>query len=200
MKKSASILFLFIGLFSLSVLHAQKDTLQHSQAADTVLPPALVHKPNTRPKEAPSPFMDKVYYGGNIGLGFGNWGYLLNLNPLIGYRITERFSAGVTGTYLHYKFNTPYGSFENNIYGAGIFSRYFITENIFAHVETDVLNGEWTDRNRFNIYPVLVGGGYRSRIGSRASMLAMVLYDINYSIYSPSGSPISFVIGFGVGF
>jgi len=96
---------------------------------------------------------------------------------------------------------------KNDIYGGGVFARYFIRENIFAHVEAKVLNGYWLqggnvlEEGRTNLYPFLIGGGYRGRIGNRSSFFAMLLYDLNYDpLRSPEGSPISYTVGFGLGF
>jgi hypothetical protein len=201
MKQIRFLLFVFIAsLFPLAGL-AQQDTLRHdAPKVDSLSSGEYRPKPHPRPREPEFNILDKLYYGGNLGFNFSNIGYFANVSPLVGYHITPKFSAGVTVTYMYYEFHTPYGTLKNSIYGGGIFARYFIFENIFAHAEIQALNGEWVDGNRFNLYPFLVGGGYRGRITERASFFTMILYDLNYSIYSPSSSPISITFGFGVGF
>ena len=44
------------------------------------------------PKEF-NTFKERLYFGGNIGLGFGTTTYI-NLSPLVGCKITKQFSAG----------------------------------------------------------------------------------------------------------
>jgi hypothetical protein len=159
------------------------------------------HPRPVHPPEPKSDFLSRLYYGGGLNFNFSKYGYFADISPLIGYHITQKLSAGILATYQHYDFNLGYGHLQYNIYGGGVFGRYFILENIFAHAEVKALNGNWVgDQTRFNIYPVLVGGGYRGKLGERSSFYALVLYDINYSIYSPQGSPLSYTIGFGVGF
>jgi hypothetical protein len=200
--KKTSLLFLFLLATFYSVgSFAQQDSLKHdTPKADSASSGEYRPKPHPRPREPEFNILDKIYYGGNIGFNFSNIGYFANVSPLIGYHITPKFSAGITVTYMYYEFHTPYGTLKNSIYGGGVFARYFIFENIFAHAQIEALNGEWVDGKRFNLYPFLVGGGYRGRITDRVSFFTMILYDLNYSIYSPSSSHISITLGFGVGF
>jgi hypothetical protein len=187
MKQTLRIFFLSSFLFMTILSRAQDDGF--------VPKPRPVH-----PAPSKADILERLYYGGNIGFNFSQIGYFADVSPLIGYKINEKLSAGVYITYQHYDFTTPYGEFKNDIYGAGLFARYMITPNIFAHVQGGVLNGEWIDQQRFDIYPLYVGAGYRNRIGSRASFYAMLLYDLNHSIYSPSDTPWYYTFGFGFGF
>jgi hypothetical protein len=163
----------------------------------------FVPKPRPEHHDVPKPdILDKIYYGGNLGMNFGKGYAFLEASPLIGYRITDKFSAGLTGTYMYYNFTTVYGeNISDNIYGAGVFARYFVLQNVFAHVETKFLNGMWADGERSTIYPVLAGAGYRSKMGSRGSVFIMVLYDLNYDpARSLFPSPFLYTFGFGLGF
>ena len=152
-------------------------------------------------------FWEKVYFGGNFGLNFGTNFTVVEVSPLVGYKITEQFSMGVGATYIYYKEKIPQYNFsyETSIYGGDVFARYFFVENLFAHVESGALNLEVPD---YSSYPyslkrrwvpnLLVGGGYRSSIGENSSFLIMILYDVIDDPDSPYQNPI-FRVGFGVG-
>ena len=150
-------------------------------------------------------FWDKVYFGGNFGLQFGNQ-TLVDINPLMGYRLTEKLSVGVTATYIYYKVTDPYNfypTYSTNIYGGSLFTRYFLLENIFAHVEREVLNLEVPNHflhryERQNVFGFYVGGGFRQEIGDRSSLNIMLLYNLNQDRNSPYQNPI-IRIGFGFG-
>ncbi len=158
-------------------------------------PPRPVHNDVPKPD-----ILERLYFGGNIGLQIGQGGYFAGIAPLAGYRITEKFSAGISLSYFRYDIATPYGQYQNNIYGGSVFARYFVLPNVFIHVEPKVLNGYWADGERSNLYPVLAGVGYRGKMAGRMSFYAMVLYDLNYSVLSPEASPISYTFGVGLGF
>jgi hypothetical protein len=189
--RKISLFFVLIGLLGFNlVANAQDDD-------------GFVPKPRPVHHDAPkTDIMDKIYFGGNVGLNFGHGFSFFEADPIIGYHLTDKLSAGVTFTYMYYNFIDVYGeNFTDNIYGAGVFARYFVTQNVFAHVETKFLNGTWADGDRSTIYPFLVGGGYRSKMGSRSSVFAMILYDLNYDpARSLFPSPFLYTIGFGVGF
>ncbi|MFI5151545.1 MAG: hypothetical protein ACHQRM_17595 [Bacteroidia bacterium] len=165
---------------------------------------AYVPKPRPVHHDHPKKdILDKLYFGGNIGLDFPYNGFYVETSPFIGYKVSDKFSAGVSITYIHYdfKFPFPYGEVRNEIYGGGVFGRYLIMENIFLQAETKFINGYWQDGERSSIYPVLVGVGYRSRIGSRGSTFISALYDLNYdALHSPYPYPWIFNFGFGYGF
>lgn len=151
-------------------------------------------------------FWKKIYFGGNFGLQFGNQ-TLVDINPLVGYRLTEKLSVGFSATYIYYKFSDPYYNLEysTNVFGGSIFSRYFFFENIFAHVEGEVLNLEvpkYFSNNyyytRENIFGMYVGGGLRQPMGERSSLNILFLYNLNEGPTSPYQNPI-IRVGFGFG-
>lgn len=149
-------------------------------------------------------FWDRFYTGGGIGLQFGSQTFI-NISPLLGYRLTEKFSAGVSVTYLYYKYKAqnPAYSYSSNTYGGSVFSRYLILENLFAHVEYELLRLDVRDNvsrllGTKDIVSVLVGGGYRQMLGERSSINLMLLYNLNESTYSPYQNPI-IRLSFGIG-
>ena len=123
---------------------------------------------------------------------------------MVGYRVTDRFSAGVSATYIYYSVDDPgYYEYDSHVYGGSIFSRYLFTENIFAHAELELLNMEIYDfynyQGRQTIPSLLLGAGYRMPMGSRSSMSFLILFDVIEDRYSPYVNPI-IEIGFGFGF
>lgn len=151
-----------------------------------------------------SDFKSHLFYGGGFGLQFGSV-TLIELSPLVGYKVTPKFGIGLSPTYKYYSYKNSYYSssrLENNVYGGSIFARYMILENIFAHAEYESLfynikvPGYPIDMRQYN--SVLVGGGYRQQIGSNAAMNLMVLWNLNDTPDSPYTNPV-IRIGFTVG-
>lgn len=165
----------------------------------------LSNRANAQAPQAGESFGDKVYFGGNFGLQFGDQ-TLIDINPLVGYRLTEKLSVGLTVTYIYLRVKDPYNyypTYSTNIYGGSVFTRYFLLENIFGHVEGEVLNLEAPDyvRQRFvrkNVFGFYVGGGYRQPMGERSSLNILLLYNLNQDRFSPYQNPI-IRIGFGFG-
>ncbi len=146
----------------------------------------------TRMGPPKSDFWDKVYVGGNVGLQFGTVTFI-ELSPLMGYKFTEDFSAGVGVTYQYYRYKDNFYDFETNVYGARVFGRYLFTDNLFGHVEYEFLNLEAFDfypRRRVDVGSLLAGGGYIQRFGSNSAIVAMILYNFTESAYTPYQNPI----------
>lgn len=156
----------------------------------------------------------KFFLGGNLGLQFGSV-TLIDVSPLVGYRLTEQIDIGVGATYKYYNnkdyllyYNQYYGV-ESNIYGGSIFGRYHINENFFIHAEFEYLSYNFND---YIVYPtslyktnksieiesIFVGGGYRQEVGGNLYMTAMLLYNLNETRYSPYSNPV-IRIGFTYG-
>lgn len=147
-------------------------------------------------------FKSHLFFGGGLGLQFGTV-TLIEVSPLIGYKITPKFSIGLSPTYKYYSYNyTGYGKISTNVYGGSIFSRYFIFENIFAHVEFETLAYNTrepyqpTYMQQFN--SLFVGGGYNQRIGGNSAMYILVLWNLNDTPDSPYINPV-IRVGFSVG-
>ena len=135
---------------------------------------------------------DKVYTGGGLGLQFGSV-TLVNISPIVGYKITPKYSAGVGIEYMYFGYkpssNSP--TYSQNIYGGNIFNRFFVTDFLFLHAEYEALNSNWATYSpdkRFWIENYWVGGGLRQRAGN-ASLFIMVLKNLANNIYSPFPDP-----------
>ncbi|MFL5764005.1 MAG: outer membrane protein [Bacteroidia bacterium] len=145
-------------------------------------------------------FLDKAFIGGNVGLQVGAVTYA-EVSPLVGYKFTDKISAGVGVVYQYYHIRDKYNDFETNIYGGRLFGRYMFTDFLFGHAEYEYLNLEAFDfqRRRVDVNSLLAGAGYIQRITPNSGIIAMVLYNFTPSVYTPYVSPVIFRIGFQAG-
>lgn len=148
---------------------------------------------------------EKFYFGGGMGLSLGTNRTNISASPLMGYKITERFSAGVGITY-------QYDSYKNvnlnlNHYGASVFTRFIITQQFFATTEYEYMTIEFpspdlktTSRMGFDSF--FVGGGFAQPLSKNASFVIIGLYNVMYdpAKVSPYNSPYIVRAGFAVGF
>lgn len=137
----------------------------------------------------------KLYYGGNIGVNFWNDYLLISAQPMVGYKVTPKFSLGAK---LNYSFrkdnNSAPQNFTYNNYGGSVFARYHPVPRGYLHAEFNFINYQRYNYNSANnIYEsdrlwvpaVLVGGGYTQPIGPNASAYAEVLFDVLQDKNSP---------------
>lgn len=151
---------------------------------------------------------DKLIIGGGLNGGISGDYINVGIAPIVGYRLTNRFSAGVGLGYQYYKFpdyvdpyyKVYYGSM--NIIYPSLWSRYFFYRNFFlsATYEYDFIslkepldhfgNLNTTKSNVTNSC-VLVGVGMKMPLGGRVSFYAELIYDVLQGTYSPypKGSP-----------
>ena len=152
------------------------------------------------PKHPPKKsFSDRVFTGGNLGFQFGKETFA-DVSPLIGYKITDKISAGIGVTYQYYHYKDQYYDLETNTYGGRVFGRYLFTQNLFAHVEDEYLNLEAFDfqRRRVDVNSLFAGVGYIQHIGKNSAVVAMILYNFTESVYTPYTNPV-IRIGFNIG-
>jgi hypothetical protein len=188
-NRSLNHILLYIGIISLLILTVTQAAFAQSEAE------------NQQPEYN---FKSHLYFGGGLGLQFGTI-TLIEISPLAGYNITPKFSVGLSPTYKFYKFNDYYGQnidLKTNVWGGSIFTRYYIFDNVFAHVEYESLlyntqsPGYPEMKQQYNSF--FVGGGYNQRIGQNSGMYIMVLWNLNDTPNSPYTNPI-IRVGFTVG-
>lgn len=155
-------------------------------------------------KTAKPSFASHLFFGGGLGLQFGSM-TLIEVSPLVGYKVTPKFSVGISPTYKYYHYNDYYGpslDLKTNVFGGSLFSRYVIWENLFAHVEFETLAyntevpGYPITREQFNSF--FVGGGYNQPIGGNSAMYILALWNLNDTPDSPYVNPV-IRVGFSVG-
>jgi hypothetical protein len=148
-------------------------------------------------KEEKPTFLDKLFFGGNIGLQFGTLTHI-EISPIVGYWITPRVSAGFGISYQYYreKLATTY---TTHMYGGRIFSTLILVKDlnesfglpmnggIIGHIEFESLSLESKyfavmnpgNKTRFYLNSVFIGGGYRQSLGQRSATYIMVLWNLN---------------------
>ncbi|ADR23039.1 hypothetical protein MATR_31120 [Marivirga tractuosa] len=154
-----------------------------------------------------SSFMDRVYFGGNFGLQFGNFTHI-EASPIAGYMINDKLSAGVGVIYQYFRIrgNSQVGDYETNIYGGKLFGRYNFSQQLFGYTEYENINLDviFNTPNGYELgrawVPALfVGGGYFQPIGNRAGFTVMALYNLlHYPGRSPYNSPFVLRVGFTI--
>ena len=192
MKKIIGVTLLILLTFSM--VSAQEDTLKPKQ--------------NPYQKGLKKPITDKFYFGGTLGLTFGTY-TSISIWPMVGYKISPKFSAGLQPGYDYIKYNYQGYTDESSSYGIKIFSRYRIIPQIYLHAEYDYINYEiYTQvapndftKNREFVPFLFLGGGLSQQLGRNSWMYVQILFDVLQDENSPysSGEPF-YSIGFGVGF
>jgi len=167
----------------------------------------------------------KIIVGGYLGLSFGTYTSVY-VAPVIGYRITENFAAGVDFSYTYYKYKdyfflqnpvtgeSNYYDFTSDLLSVGVWTRYRVWQGLFVGAQFDQNYGSYTDpgfdqsgsgnivnqKVKYNFQSLLLGGGYRAPIGDRASMNISLMYDVIQNQYSPYYGRVVPMIGFMYGF
>ncbi|MEI8204954.1 MAG: hypothetical protein WCH34_18175 [Bacteroidota bacterium] len=155
---------------------------------------------------ANQPFYKRLFIGGNVGLQFGTI-TLIDVSPSLGCWITNRFAVGLGVNYQYYNDKRWSPAFSTSIYGGSVFGRFYVLENLFAHVEFQLLNYETQLIDPYGILNktgrifepyYLAGAGYKQAIGEKFSMNIIALYNFNESPYTLYQNPI-IRIGFNIG-
>jgi hypothetical protein len=158
-----------------------------------------------QPKSA-APSQPKIFYGGTIGLSFGDVEYL-EISPLIGVNLTRELGVGVSFLYRARKDKRYPETLTTEDYGATLFGRYNLPGPLYLQAEYEYLDYEYrtsyygTETKRDDFSSFMAGGGVSQAIGGNASMYATVLYNFSYDqADSPYDNPWIVRFGVGVGF
>ncbi len=153
----------------------------------------------------PAALENRIYWGGGVSIAF--WSYnAIRVEPLVGYRITEKFSAGIKLMYEYLRYERFGRTEDSHSYGGSLFARYRLIEQLYAHIEYGgqsyerIVNASG-DQERIGYPFLLLGGGFVQRTGRRTSLFFELLYDVLQDEASPyeSGGPF-LSIGIAVGF
>lgn len=157
---------------------------------------------------------DRLYFGGNFSIGIGSYLTMIEVSPIVGYRLTPRFSSGVGLTYIYYSSYITYNNainptkFTTNVYGGRIFCTFTLIKNIhntlpfvgntglFLQMEPEILSLE---KKYFSSVPnasgnfvqsnLWLGLGLKDYINRRASFYILMLYNVIDNPYSPYPNP-----------
>lgn len=160
-------------------------------------------------EEKPEKFSDRFFYGGSLGLMFGTFTQV-DIAPVGGIWIFPQWSLGLGGRYSFYSqrtifMNTPNQTYRSHLWGGSVFTQILpipdfseIIPNSFKggllfHAEYEKL---YIDRRILDpihsietgktwVDLILIGGGYRQKIGDKAAFNIMVLWQIVQDGMSP---------------
>lgn len=168
----------------------------------------------------------KLIFGGGVGFQIDNGVFGFSVAPIVGYRITDKLSAGVglsyqlisaknyivvtdptTGLDKTYNYNA-------SILTPSVWARYIVFENFFVQGSFERNFQSFTDvrydpngsgqiesfKRKYQSSAALVGGGFRQPITDNSSFVVMLLYDVIGDKYSPYVSRLDYRVGFNVGF
>jgi hypothetical protein len=113
-------------------------------------------------------FVNQLWYGGNVGLGFGgtNLGSSFNISlfPMVGYKFTNDLSLGPRLGIGYQSDKDAYSqtSLSTVLYSFGAFGRFKFAEQFFAHAE---INDEFINQS----ITYLGAGASQSVSGSRVT-------------------------------
>lgn len=166
----------------------------------------------------------KMIYGGGFWLSFGSVTSVY-VAPVLGYRFTDRFAAGVglAYQYLH-EGNVPvynpitgitgFYDYDASVLTPSAWARFLVFQNLFLHAEFEQNFISYTDvgfdpngtgnleryKTKYQFPALLLGGGYRQPMTENSSLYLMALYDVIQDPRSPYYRMIDFRIGFNIGF
>ncbi|WP_118975477.1 hypothetical protein [Taibaiella koreensis] len=193
MKKIVLLALLFTGWMTAQAQEIYNSTGKSGQAK---------YKENQQKKGFD---FNRMVFGGGLGLTFGT---ITNIYvaPSIGYRITDKFAAGVTLGYNYYRqkdafltqnlytSETKYLPLSQSIYSGSIWGKYIIIPNIMVQAEFELNNLSYYDptmgypadkdgwpmpvKKRVTVPSLLLGAGYRQPIGEYSSIFIMAFYDV----------------------
>ena len=156
---------------------------------------------------------NRLVFGGGVGLMFGDITNI-SIQPFIGYRITDKFAAGISMGYNYYSeknglVSNPVNSgpgnpvepklenFTQSIYTAGLWGQYNIFSNILVRAQFEINNIDYyestptivgnyyeNEKQRLNIPCLLLGAGYRFPLTEHSSFYMLAMYDVLQNISS----------------
>jgi hypothetical protein len=148
---------------------------------------------------------DRIYFGGGFGFSANSNQTNVSLSPQVGYKITERYSAGIGITYQYVALKQYDFSISN--YGWSLFNRFNVTQQFFGYSEFEHLSFEYIilpseEMRRSSYNSLLIGAGYSEQLSRSASFSLMALYNVLYDAVDspqPYNSPWVFRAGIGLG-
>jgi hypothetical protein len=150
---------------------------------------------------------EKLFYGGNFGLGFGSNSTNINISPQVGYRFNKFLAAGAGVNFVYASYKYDWLGYKENygVAGLNIFGRVYPIQYILVQLQPELnyvwgkikYNGGAEDAIDSRFVPSLLGGaGAAIPLGQRGALLVMVQYDILQRYLNPYGEKPFLTIGF----
>ena len=136
---------------------------------------------------------EKLFTGGSVSLSFGSNSFLIGVNPVLGYSLTNWADAGlaINYNYTSYRDVSVFDDkLRQSVYGGGVFTRLFPVRFIFVQgqLEHNFIkqkyippNGASSETDNRSATSLLVGGGYTTgRYGGSGNTFGYlaVLFDV----------------------
>jgi hypothetical protein len=153
----------------------------------------------------------KLFVGGGLGLAFGTY-TIVNVSPLVGYRFSELFAAGVGINYSYYGYNDGYWNYKQSYVGMSIFGRVYPVRQFFIQVQPEenymwyTASGIGTNQGlpssqiKQFVPSLLIGGGAAIPTGGNGAITISVMYDVLQNYYSPYYRQAVYGFGYTMGF
>ncbi len=137
---------------------------------------------------------DHLFIGTTLNLGFSN-GFIIGLNPEIGYSINKIIDAGIATnfTYVTQRSQVSNSALRYLAIGGGPFVRIWPIRSIFIGGQyeynkitiTEKINGVITDKFKTNASSILVGAGYGTRMIGQSQFYTSIMIDALNDVNSP---------------
>jgi len=195
MKRLLLVLIFSFGFLSIA---------QEMDAVNVEKDSMIVEEETTPETTNPTSSESNWYYGGTVGFNFWSDYFYLSIEPMVGYKISPKFSVGGKIGYSYINYSDV--DLDTHNYGASIFSRYRLIPQIYLHGEFvywsyETISGLNFETERSWVPFLLLGGGYVQNIGPNTSLYVEVLVDVLQDENSPYEGWDPFVsFGVGVGF
>ena len=194
----------FTGIIMMLVMiPVALQTMAQETEADTSSTGLTVNE-SRQAEPQPQPKQSRIYFGGHLNLSFGKY-TVVGAQPIIGYKITPKLSAGIKIRYDYIKDKRYSPDYTTSNYGGSLFTRYRIIPALYVHAEYAYNNYEINyfseGSSRVWVPYLLLGAGYSQRVGSNTWLNFQVLFDVLQNSNSPYKSWQPFYsVGVGVGF
>lgn len=137
---------------------------------------------------------DHLFIGTGLNLGFSN-GFIIGLNPEIGYSINKIIDAGIATniTYVTQRSQVANNSIRYIAIGAGPFVRIWPIRSIFIGGQYEFnkitisqkISGTVTDKTKATASSILVGAGYGTRMIGQSQFYTSIMIDALSDVNSP---------------
>lgn len=145
------------------------------------------------PKINPFKLKDKIYVGSGLNFLLGTVTFIY-VSPMVGYDITEKFSAGIGTMYQYYRLNLGGGNIGySNSLGGGVFTRFRPIKKLILETSINTYITTYNGNVKVRSNSWMLGAGYANSMGRKAYYQAMIQYDLfrNQDVPEPILIPFS---------
>ncbi len=132
---------------------------------------------------------ERTFVGGFLGLQVGTF-TAVSINLHAGYRVTNRISAGIAGSYQYANDTWSGESYSSHMYGASTFVRFRVYSQFFLHGEYERIqlqsrlprfgpDFDPDERSTVTEDNIFLGAGYAIPLSERVRLNMLALYNLN---------------------